>query len=96
MLFTGTQGITVNGFNSGIVLGSSTTEYVFDSSSTATTTISSNLTTSGATITKSGPGTILLGGTGSTANGPVYINQGELGLAFTAGTATLTVGTPWG
>ena len=52
-------------------------EYVITVDNT-TTTIASNLTTPGAVITKSGPGTLAL--SGSNSNGAVYVNQGTLAV----------------
>ncbi|HEX3655228.1 MAG TPA: autotransporter-associated beta strand repeat-containing protein, partial [Pirellulales bacterium] len=89
MLFVGPQSITLTGFNSGIALGSGQTEYVFDVNNT-TTTIASDLTTAGAVITKSGTGTLILND--ALPNGPIYVNEGTLGLAATSAvTGNVTV-----
>jgi autotransporter-associated beta strand protein len=78
-LFMGTQGITLNGF-SGITTGTTNNEYVLHVANTATAgvTISSPFTTSGAALTKSGAGALILTATGSTYTGPTTINQGAL------------------
>jgi fibronectin-binding autotransporter adhesin len=80
-LFTGDQGITVEGFR-GITTGnvSQPSEYIFHvvNSSAGGVTLNSPLTTPGASFTKSGNGLLVLAATGSTYSGPTVVNQGAL------------------
>ncbi|WP_176159412.1 beta strand repeat-containing protein [Prosthecobacter debontii] len=77
-LITGTQGVTLSGF-SGITTGTSN-EYIFHVPNTATAgvTVSSPFTSLGASLTKSGAGTLILTSTGSSYTGPTTVNQGVL------------------
>ncbi len=78
-LFTGTQPITITGFNGGITTG--TGEYLFtqNNSSGNGVTIASNLTST-AGLTKAGPGLLRLTGTNTGLTGTITVNQGTLGI----------------
>ena len=74
------QGITLNGFNDGIKVGTTTNEYLMYVPNTAAAgvTIGSPLTTSTAKLTKSGAGILNLTAIGSTYTGVTTVNQGTL------------------
>ncbi len=82
------QGITLTGFGDGSTTGITTgtnNEYIFHvmNTSAAGVTINDFLATAGASLTKDGPGTLVLTATNSNLTGTITLNQGLLQISFT-------------
>ncbi len=95
------QGITLSNFGDGLTTGIATgtnNEYIFHVMNTAAAgvTISDVLTTPGASLTKDGPGTLVLNGSNSNLTGNIVLNQGLLQIGSTAniGGDNAVFGTP--
>ncbi len=89
ILMTGANHFTISG---GTSLGASGNEVVLHNAGTGTLTIRSNILTSAAPVSKSGPGTVVLGGANSHANA-TRINEGILRLGATGGATNTPLGT---
>lgn len=77
---TAANGITLGGF-SGILTGASNEYLLYVTNASNTLTINSPLTTTAASLTKSGGGTLVLGSAASTYSGGTRFNQGLIEVA---------------